>query len=79
MGWISEQDVELTKNIIKAAGLPIQGPHLGTEKYLQLMGLDKKVADGKMRFVLLQALGQAVITDEVPVDLLKQTLESCSA
>jgi 3-dehydroquinate synthase len=79
LGWISEQDVERTKNIFKAAGLPLQGPHLGTEKYLQLMGLDKKVAEGKMRFVLLQALGQAVITDEVPVDLLKQTLESCSA
>jgi 3-dehydroquinate synthase len=79
LGWLTEHDVERTKNIFTAAGLPITSPFLGTEKYLQLMGLDKKVADGKIRFVLLKALGLAVITDDVPADLLKQTLECCSA
>ncbi len=78
LGWLSEQDVERTKELFKKAGLPIKGPQLGTEKYLQLMGLDKKVSDGKIRFVLLKALGQAVITDDVPADLLVKTLESCS-
>lgn len=79
MGWLTEQDVERTKAIFMAASLPILGPQLGTEKYLHLMGLDKKVADGKIRFVLIKALGQAVITSDVPGDLLEQTLESCSA
>jgi shikimate kinase/3-dehydroquinate synthase len=79
LGWLSEQDVTRTKKIFEAAGLPIKSPNVGTEKYLQLMGLDKKVAEGKIRFVLLKALGQAVITDEVPAELLKQTLEFCSA
>lgn len=78
LGWLTEQDVERTKALFLAAGLPIKGPHLGIEKYMQLMGLDKKVADGKIRFVLLKELGQAVISDEVPADLLKQTLELCS-
>jgi 3-dehydroquinate synthase len=77
LGWLTEQDVERTKNLFTRSGLPIQGPRLGAEKYLQLMGLDKKVADGKIRFVLLKAMGQAVITDEVPMALLSQTLESC--
>ncbi len=77
LGWLTQQDVERTKNLFMRSGLPVQGPRLGTEKYLQLMGLDKKVADGKIRFVLLKTLGQAVITDEVPVELLSQTLESC--
>jgi 3-dehydroquinate synthase len=79
LGWLTEHDVERTKNLFKKAGLPISGPQLGTEKYMQLMGLDKKVADGKIRFVLLKQLGQAVITDSVPVELLAQTLECCSA
>jgi len=79
LGWLSVQDIERTKNIFKAAGLPIAGPHLETEKYIQLMGLDKKVADGKIRFILLKALGEAVITDNIPADLLKQTLVACSA
>ncbi len=79
LGWLTEQDVERTKALFLAAGLPVKGPHLGNEKYIQLMGLDKKVADGKIRFVLLKQLGQAVISDEVPAELLKQTLELCSA
>jgi 3-dehydroquinate synthase len=79
LGWLTEQDVERTKAIFVAAGLPIKGPNLGNEKYLQLMGLDKKVADGKIRFILLKELGHAVISDEVPAELLKQTLECCSA
>jgi 3-dehydroquinate synthase len=41
------------------------------------MGLDKKVVGGKIRFVLLHALGKAIITDEVPEDLLRLTLETC--
>ncbi len=79
LGWLTEQDVERTKALFLAAGLPVKGPHLGNEKYIQLMGLDKKVADGKIRFVLLKQLGQAVISDQVPAELLKQTLELCSA
>jgi len=53
------------------------GPKLGTEKYMRLMGLDKKVADGKLRFVLLKSLGNAVMADDVPQDKLEQTLEAC--
>ncbi len=78
LGWLTGEDLERTKELFRAAGLPIKGPQLGADKYLQLMGLDKKVADGKIRFVLLKALGQAVITGDVAADLLKQTLESCS-
>lgn len=78
LGWLTGEDLERTKKLFRAAGLPIKGPQLGADKYLQLMGLDKKVADGKIRFVLLKALGQAVITGDVAADLLKQTLESCS-
>ena len=76
LGWLGGEDVERIKQLFTKAGLPIKGPHLSSEQYLQLMGLDKKVKDGKMRFVLLKALGQAVITNEVPKDLLLQTLES---
>ncbi|MFA6015181.1 MAG: 3-dehydroquinate synthase [Gallionellaceae bacterium] len=74
LGWISEQDVERTKNLFVKAGLPIIGPHMSVEKYIELMGLDKKVANGKMRFVLLKALGHAVIADNVPLELLHETI-----
>jgi 3-dehydroquinate synthetase len=38
------------------------------------MGLDKKVADGKIRLILLQAIGKAVMTGDYSQDLLKETL-----
>ncbi|MFA6903728.1 MAG: 3-dehydroquinate synthase [Gallionellaceae bacterium] len=78
LGWISEQDVIRIRQLFERAGLPVVAPNLGADQYLQLMGLDKKVIDGQIRFILLKALGQAVISSAVPVDLLRQTLEACS-
>ncbi len=78
LGWISEQDAARIKSLFERAGLPLSAPALGVEKYLQLMGLDKKVVGGKMRFVLLKAIGRAVVTGDVPQGLLRQTLEACA-
>jgi len=77
MGWINEQEVARVRQIFERAGLPVVGPHLTVEQYMQLMGLDKKVVDGQIRFVLLKALGHAVISSEVPQNLLRATLEAC--
>ena len=77
LGWISAQDVIRVRNLLKQARLPVVAPDLGTGKYLDLMGLDKKVEAGKMRFVLLKEIGHAVVHGEVPPDLLRQTLEAC--
>ena len=78
LGWLSGEDVARVRKLFERAGLPTIGPKLGAEKYMQLMGLDKKVADGKIRFVLLKSLGNAVMTGDVPQELLEQTLEACS-
>ncbi len=78
LGWLSQQDVSRVQKLLQQAELPIKGPRLGVGKYRELMGLDKKVADGRIRFVLLKSLGQAVLTDNVPVEMLQATLESCS-
>lgn len=74
MGWLSEADVERTRALIRAAGLPDVAPDLGVEKWLDYMGHDKKVEGGKMRFVLLKKLGEAVITADVPTDVLTDVL-----
>jgi len=79
LGWLSAQEVARVCKLFERAGLPVIAPKLGAEKYLQLMGLDKKVADGKIRFVLLKSLGHAVMTGDVPQALVEQTLEACSA
>ena len=77
LGWISQQDVTRARELFKRAKLPVIAPDLGSERYLDLMGMDKKVESGKLRFVLLKQLGHAVITADVPLQLLYETLEVC--
>ena len=74
MGWLSDADVARTERLFQAANLPTKAPALGVEVYLDLMGLDKKVADGQIRFILLQGIGKAVMTGDYPQAALRETL-----
>ena len=74
MGWLTEADVARSRALIEAAGLPVVAPDLGVDTYMEYMGHDKKVEGGKMRFVLLKKLGEAVITGDVPTDVLTGVL-----
>jgi 3-dehydroquinate synthase len=47
--------------LVERAGLPTRAPALGAERYLELMARDKKVRAGEQRFVVLEALGRAVL------------------
>jgi len=73
MGLITQADCERAKGLFKAVGLPTTAPDLGTAEYLRHMGVDKKVEGGKLRFVLLRAIGDAFVS-EAPAALLDQTL-----
>ncbi len=78
MGWLNDTEVHRIHALLSASSLPLRAPNLGVEKYLDLMQSDKKVADGKIRLVLQQGIGKAVITSDYDVDKLKQTLSlSC--
>ena len=74
MGWLKLEDVQRIKAIFHAAELKQQPPALGVDQYLDLMSLDKKVQDGKIRLVLQQAIGESVMTSDYNVDALKETL-----
>ncbi|HEY3299164.1 MAG TPA: 3-dehydroquinate synthase [Methylophilaceae bacterium] len=74
MGWLNDAEIQRMQAIHQAANLPTQAPALGVDRYLDLMGLDKKVQDGKIRLILQQGIGQSVITSNYDADLLKQTL-----
>lgn len=74
LGWLNDADVKRMQAIHQAANLPIQAPALGVDRYLDLMGLDKKVQDGKIRLILQQGIGKSVITSDYDAALLKQTL-----
>jgi 3-dehydroquinate synthase len=62
LGWISEADVERVALLFQRAGLPVFGPELGAERFFELMQHDKKVQDGKLRLVLFNRIGRAVLS-----------------
>jgi 3-dehydroquinate synthase len=76
MDWLSANDVVRIKNSFLAANLPLVPPKLGAAKYLDLMGLDKKVENGKIRLVLQQGIGRAVITSDYDADKLSACLSA---
>lgn len=62
-GWIGAGDVERIERIFRCVGLPVNGPSMGVERYLELMQHDKKVHNGKLRLVLFQEVGKARVSD----------------
>ena len=73
-GWLTATEIARMQNIFKAANLPIAAPNLGVERYLDLMGLDKKVENGKIRLILQQSIGKSLITSDYDVEKLRATL-----
>ena len=47
---------------------------MGAEAFLTLMARDKKVVDGRLRLVLLRAIGEACIVDDATEDELRDLL-----
>jgi 3-dehydroquinate synthase len=63
LGWIGSADVIRIEALLVRVGLPVVGPALAVESYLELMQHDKKVQDGKLRLILFKQIGQAVVSN----------------
>jgi len=75
MGWLSEAEQAATESLITQAGLPTQPPvEMTAKQFLQLMAVDKKVEAGRMRLVLLRAIGAAVVSADFDAGKLRETL-----
>ncbi|MCA0899811.1 MULTISPECIES: 3-dehydroquinate synthase [Microbulbifer] len=79
-GWIDKAEVARLRALLTKANLPQQSPEAMTvNDYLEAMSVDKKVQDGKLRLVLLHALGDAQIISDTPKDQLVEVLRACGA
>jgi 3-dehydroquinate synthase len=67
MGWIDPALVERIVQLLSTMGLPVAPPQqMDSREFLELMAVDKKVLDGRLRLILLQALGKACVSSEAP-------------
>ncbi|MCG5499670.1 3-dehydroquinate synthase [Ectothiorhodospira lacustris] len=77
MGWMGESDMERITALIHAAGLPVEAPPgLSATRFRELMAVDKKVRQGRLRLVLMRGIGQSLVTADFDPLALDDTLEA---
>lgn len=77
LGWMQPSDTDRVRRLILAAGLPIEPPHaLDGKRFMELMSVDKKVIDGRMRLILMHGIGRSVISDAADSASIINTIES---
>lgn len=78
LGWITRDEVKAVIDLLIRAKLPVAVPaDMTSEQFLDLMAVDKKVIDGRLRLVLLQGIGQAIVTSEVAQDDVIAAIDAC--
>jgi 3-dehydroquinate synthase len=73
LGLVPAAFAQRLQRLVQRAGLPVRAPALGTERYLQLMRIDKKAQDGEIRFVVIEAPGRAALRS-APDALVREVL-----
>ena len=80
-GFCSQEDPSRVRSHLKAMGMKtdlsdIPGDLPDADALLTLMGQDKKVVAGTLRFVMVRGIGQAFVTSEVSHDIVRDVLSA---
>ena len=77
LGLIDEALVSRHRRLIERYGLPTHGPPgLGRAEIVEAMSRDKKVVGGKQRWVLLDGVGNPVVRDDVPPQVVREAIDA---
>lgn len=79
LGDLTPHDVARLEKLLTRANLPTVSPDgMTAQDYLPLMMRDKKVLNGKLRLVLLKALGRAYVATDVPQEQVIEAINRCT-
>ncbi len=77
LGWLKQADLDRVSDSLAAWKLPVTAPQgMARSDFSELMALDKKVQNGRLRLVLLNQIGDALVTGEYDPNALTRTLEA---
>jgi 3-dehydroquinate synthase len=84
MGLCPQEDPSRVRAHLRAMGMKtditdIDGDLPGPDSLIDLMAQDKKVLDGKLRFILAHGIGRAFVTSDVPMDAVRDVLKDSMA
>ncbi|MGH8476957.1 MAG: 3-dehydroquinate synthase [Methylococcales bacterium] len=75
LGWLSQNEVDRIVNLLQRAKLPVKPPpEMNAERFLEIMAVDKKNIDEKIRLILLKEIGMASLPLAVDRVQLERTL-----
>ncbi|MEC8880923.1 MAG: 3-dehydroquinate synthase [Pseudomonadota bacterium] len=77
LGRLKQADLDRVSDSLAAWKLPVTAPEgMARADFSELMALDKKVQNGRLRLVLLNQIGDALVTGEYDPNALTRTLEA---
>jgi 3-dehydroquinate synthase len=76
LGLVESDFVERVTTLLRRAGLPVVGPALGADRYLELMRVDKKAEAGEIKFVVIDHPGSAAVR-AAPDALVREVIDFC--
>lgn len=79
LGWLDAVDVARAEALFARAALPVNGPVMGAERYIELMQHDKKVQNGCLRLILLKRIGQAIVSEDASLADIRDAITSRSS
>ena len=77
-GTLRREDADRIRALIVRAGLPVRGPALPIERYLELMQVDKKASGGRVHYVLLEGLGRAALRGDLDPALIRESIAAAA-
>jgi 3-dehydroquinate synthase len=77
LGWLNDNDMARIVSLFKKARLPVNPPAgMDAQQFLDLMSIDKKNSDGKIRLILLEQIGRVTLPINVNQEQLEMTLKN---
>lgn len=76
-GWLSSQDCQRIEELLNKAELPKEPPTImAKDDFLRLMAVDKKSRAGKLHLVLLNSIGDAILSSDFDTSLLNNLFDT---
>ncbi|MDP2661704.1 MAG: 3-dehydroquinate synthase [Dehalococcoidia bacterium] len=75
MDLLSAEKADAQEELLRRYGLPTRCKDVDRERVLEAMAMDKKVRSGKIRWVLLEDIGRAMLRNDVPPELVTEALD----
>jgi 3-dehydroquinate synthase len=79
LGQITKPEFDRLSHLIHSMNLPIEPPKFGSDRYMELMQVDKKTEGGTIRYVLLEKIGKGQIKSVPDAQVIETLLATGAA